>query len=219
VKRRGARLDFGAGESAKEEYRETRRISWISNLAQDLRYPFRTFRRAPGFSGFVILILALGMGVNLATFSVADAILLRKLPVKDPSSLFRTVHANGNAYYAGGGTSYNLFLKMQKRAGAFADVMAYQAADPASIAIGGARPERLMQQTVSGNYFRVLGVQAAFGRMISPEDDREPGQHAVAVVSYRVWKSNFNKCATAILWRGGGQDRRCLDADLDGRAR
>ncbi len=239
--RRRARLDFGALESAKEECRDARRVSWFLNVTQDLRYAIRTFRRAPGFTGIIIFLLALGMGANLATFSVTDAILLRMLPVRDPASLFRTVRASGNADDSGGdGGSYILFREMQKRTSEFAELMAYQSADPAAISLGRAEPERLVQQTVSGNYFPVLGVHPVIGRMISPEEDGEPGRHAVAVISYRLWKSRFDeneraigsklqfgrscirhhrRCSCRILWRRSGEDGRCLDADLHGSRR
>ncbi len=197
--RRRARVDFGALENAKEECRDERGIAWLSHVAQDLRYAIRTFRRAPGFTGLVIFILALGMGANLATFSVADALLLRMLPVRDPASLFRTVRADGNANDSRGDSgSYVLYRGMQKRTSQLAELMAYQAADLAVISIGRTEPERLMQQTVSGNYFRVLGVHPVEGRMISPEDDEVPGQHAVAVISYHLWKSRFRKGKRAI---------------------
>jgi hypothetical protein len=124
--------------------------------------------------------------------------LLRMLPVRDPASLFRTVRASGNAYDSGGGGSYILYREMQKRTSRFAELMAYQAADPAVISIDRSEPERLVQQTVSGNYFRVLGVDPIAGRIISPEDDREPGQHPVAVISYRLWQTRFDKSERAI---------------------
>jgi predicted permease len=166
--------------------------------AQDLRYAFRILRPAPGFTSFVILILALGLGANIATFSVADAILLRMLPVKDPGSLFQTVNASGNEADAGGASSYPLFLQMQQRTKALADLMAYRPADRASVSIADSPAQRLMQQTVSGNYFAVLGVQPAFGRLISSADDRAPGQHPVAVVSARIWQDRFHNNPQAI---------------------
>jgi hypothetical protein len=164
---RRARLDFGAAKRKGGMPRCTP-VAWLSHVAQDLRYAIRTFGHAPGFTGLVIFMLALGMGANLATFSVTDAILIRMLPVRDPASLFRTVRASGNAYDSGGdGGSYILYREMQKRTSRFAELMAYQAADPAVISIDRrAKPERLMQQTVSGNYFRVLGVQPVAGRML-----------------------------------------------------
>ena len=171
-----------------------RRINGLSHLVQDLRYAIRIFGRDPGFNGLIVFILALGLGANLAVFSVTDALLLRMLPMKEPALLFRTVRAGGNADDSGGDSaSYVLYRKMQKRTRELAELMAYQAARPAPIAINGAEPARFMQQTVSGNYFRVLGVPAIAGRLISPNDDGEPGRHAVAVISDRLWKSRFDR--------------------------
>jgi putative ABC transport system permease protein len=194
--RRRARVEFGGLERVKEECRDVRRARWLSNVTQDLRYAIRMFRHARGFAGLVVLMLALGIGANLAIFSVMDAILLRMLPVRDPASLFRTVGASGNPYGFGGGGSYPVYREMQKRTSRFADLMAYQAAEPAPIAIGNAESGRLMHQVVSGNYFEVLGVEPAAGRMISSTD--ESGRHAVAVVSYRLWQTRFDKSERAI---------------------
>lgn len=196
--RRRARVDFGGLEKVKEECRDARQISWLSHVIQDLGYIIRTARHAPGFTVLIVFMLALGMGATLAIFSVTDAILLRMLPVKDPASLFRMVGANGDAYGMGGGGSYKLYVEMQKRTRPFAELIAYQAAEPDSIAIGRDEPERLLQQMVSGNYFDVLGIQPAAGRVISPEDEREPGRRAVAVISYRLWKTRFDKSEHAI---------------------
>lgn len=91
---------------------------------QDLRYPVRGFLHARGFTALIISMLGLGIGANLAIFSVTDAILLRMLPVRDPASLFRTVNASGNSYDLGGGASYPVYQKMQKRAEGLADLMA-----------------------------------------------------------------------------------------------
>lgn len=196
--RRRARLDFGGIENAKEECRDARRTRWLFDVVQDLRYAVRGFLHARGFTALIISMLGLGIGANLAIFSVTDAILLRMLPVEDPASLFRTVNASGNPYDLGGGVSYPVYRKMQKRAEGLADLMAYQGAAPTSISIDKSEPERLMQQTISGNYFEVLGIQAEAGRMISPHDDSEAGRHAVAVISYRLWQTRFGKAKGAI---------------------
>lgn len=197
--KRRARLDFGGTEKAKEECRDSRRITFLSHVMQDLHYSMRMIRRAPGFTVLIIFILAMGMGANLATFSVTDAILLRMLPVRDPASLFRMVRATGNTSDAASvGCSYPLYLEMQTRDRELADLMAYEPADTALFSIGRTETERLTQQIVSGNYFQVLGIRALAGRLISPEDDSEPGQHAVAVISYRLWNSRFAKSERAI---------------------
>ncbi len=235
--RRRARLDFGALQNAREECRDACRITFLANFLQDLQYAVRTFRRAPGFTGIVVLMLALGIGANLAIFSVMDAILLKMLPVKDPASLFRMVRASGSAYDADTGASYKVIQQMRQRTASFADLTAYSAPDERLISIGRSDSERLTQQTVSGNYFQVLGVQPAFGRVILPADDQEPGQHAAAVISYRLWKSKFDKkserswrqtsvwgeciqhrrcCGPGVFRRRSGQDGGCLDTGRDG---
>ena len=109
--RRRARLDFGGIENTKEACRDIRRARWLSDVIHDLRYAFRWFLHARGFTALVISMLGLGIGANLAIFSVTDAILLRMLPVEDPASLFRTVNANGNAYDLGGDVSYPDYRK------------------------------------------------------------------------------------------------------------
>ncbi len=167
----------------------------MAHLGQDLRYALRLSGRAPGLTGLLILMLALGMGANVATFSVADALLLRMLPVKDPGMLFRTVRANADANeIAGDGVSYLLYQEMRKRTEGLADLAAYQSADFAPVAIGGNEPTRVMQQTISGNYFQVLGVRPAAGRMIAPSDEKNP----VAVISYRLWSDRFERSGHAI---------------------
>jgi predicted permease len=194
-----ARRDFGSLESAKEQCRDARRVNWLANTARDTQYAFRMFRRDPGFSAVAIVMLALGIGANVATFSIIDAILLKMLPVKDPASLFRTVRLTGSGDDASGvGSSYNVFQLMREREGSLADLMAYQPADEETVTVNGATEQRRTRQIISGNYFEVLGVQPAFGGVIIPNDDRELGQHAVAVVSDRLWKEDFDRSPTVV---------------------
>ncbi len=183
--RRRARVDFGALENSKEECRDARGIGRFADFAQDLQYAFRMFRGAPGFTALVVMMLALGIGANVATFSVMDAILLRMLPVREPGSLFRTVRANGNAYDSGYGVSYKVMQQMRERTASLADLMAYGDANEQAVSIRSLEGERHATDGI-GELLPSAWRAGRVGRMISPADDREPGQHAVAVIGYRL---------------------------------
>ena len=193
-----AHRDFGALENTKEQCRDERRTAWFAGLERDLLYAFRMLRRSPGVAALIVLMLGLGIGANVATFSVMDAILLKMLPVRQPGSLFRMVGANGSAYDAGIVISYKAFRLMRERTHLLADLMAYRPADEQAVSIKDDEQLRLTHQSVSGNYFPLLGVQPAFGRLIAATDDGKPGQQPVAVISYRLWKDKFNTSAAAI---------------------
>ena len=182
-----AQRALGNTISVKEEVREM--WGWISleRLLQDLRYAVRTLRKSPAFTAVALLSLALGIGANTALFSVMDAMLLRMLPVTDPQQLVRLRTS----------ISFPAFQKVKARNRVFSGEFAYTyfLLLPASIRID-KEPERASGVFVSGDYFSVLGVTAAAGRLIAPEDDRIPGsggsQGPVAVISYPYWERRFN---------------------------
>jgi predicted permease len=199
LSKRLARREFGSLENTKEQCRDERRVNWFGHFKRDLQYAIRMFRRDPAFSAAAVGMLALGIGATLATFSIMDAILLKMLPVKEPASLFRTVGVNAPADDpSGGGASYKVFEEIREQTRPLADVMAYQAADEEAVSLNGASAEQLTCQTISGNYFQVLGLQPAFGRLITPDDDQAPGQHPVAVISDRLWHGKFAGGSRAI---------------------
>lgn len=192
--RRDARLQFGGLEQLKDDCRDVRRTHLLETALQDLRFALRLFRRSPGFSVVAIACLALGIGANAAIFSVMDALMLRLLPVVHPEQLmlFGEGHAIGvNDDFPH--SSPDLFsLPFYRQISANSDVFSGVAAVESMASEVHARfnnaasaSEPLKVRLVSANYFALLGVRTAAGRLFSPRDT------AVAVMRYGYWKRRF----------------------------
>src|SRR6188474_1332163 len=154
----------------------------------DLKLAVRGLFRNPLFSIVAILSLALGIGANTAIFTLIDQIVLRKLPVKNPDELVM-LYQQGPHNGSNMGTrmhSYPIYQDYQRRAAPLAEVVCRRLV-PASVSIGN-HTERLEAEIVSGNFFTMLGVQAAVGRVFnSREDDQVYEGHPVVVLAYDYW--------------------------------
>ena len=153
----------------------------------DLVRVARVLHRSPAFAGTVIATLAISLGANAALFGLADALYLKPLPVRAPERLVAIVRGSSQAF--SNTFSYPLYGDIREAAGTFDDVIAF--ALIAIVAGVGGEPEPVEGQIVSGNYFTVLGVQAALGRTLLPDDDRVPDGHPVAVVSHDFWRTRL----------------------------
>ena len=165
----------------------------------DLKLAVRGLRRSPLFSVVAILSLALGIGANTAIFTLIDQILLRKLPVKNPDELVMLYQTGPHSGSNMGSRmhSYPIYQEYQKRAEPLGEVIARRLAD-ASIAVDN-QTERIDIEMVSGNYFTMLGVPAAAGRVFnSQEDDQIYQGHPVVVISYDYWTRRFARDPGAI---------------------
>jgi len=161
----------------------------------NLRVAIRALLRAPAFTAIAILSLALGIGANTAIFSVLNQLILRTLPIKNPQEL---VFFNGPGPAQGSYSSdeagkpsfsYPMFRKLQKAQTPFTGIAgAHQTG--VSISYRNA-PSTGTANSISGNYFSLLGVRPALGRLITEDDDRVPGERAVAVLSYSAWTTRF----------------------------
>ncbi len=164
----------------------------MTSLFNDLRFAIRGLRRSPLFATVAILSLALGIGANTAIFTLLDQILLRKLPVRAPEQLVM-VYQQGAHMGSNMGprmNSYPMYQDLQKRAAPFSEVICRRLI-PASVAVDN-RTERLTAEMVSGNFFTMLGVQPALGRVFSSqEDDQQYAGHPVVVLAYDYWVSRF----------------------------
>ena len=161
------------------------------NLLSDVRFALRNLRKAPVFSAVAVLSLALGIGANTAIFTLIDQLILRLVPVKNPSELV-LLDSHGNHYGNNRGAnsfSYPMYKDFEARNRVFSGVLA-RVALPVSMGFHG-QTERAAGELVSGSYFNVLGVPAAIGRTIAPEDDTTLLGRPVVVLSYRYWQSRF----------------------------
>jgi len=185
-----AERDFGNVLLVKQTTRDMWGWTLLEDFARDLRYALRLLRRSPVFTAVAVLSLALGIGANTAIFSLADAVIFRKLPVRDPERLFqvRTVADRGVQLVL----SYPLYRDIRDRNQVFESTAAagsFAIPEPIALETGGtARREMQARITiVTGNYFAALGIDPVLGRTLTPADDRAPGAHPVAVVSHRFW--------------------------------
>ncbi len=167
----------------------------MHTLLQDVRYGLRMLAKNPGFTFIAILTLALGIGANTAIFSLINQVLLRRLPVRNPSELVVLKSPGpkrGHVWSDGDDSeifSYPVYKGLAKNTTVFDGVLArFQFA--ASIASHG-ETERGSGELVSGDYFEVLGVRPALGRVLSPADDDVQGAHPVLVLSHAYWTRHF----------------------------
>jgi predicted permease len=164
----------------------------MMTLLNDLRLALRGLRRSVLFSTVAVLSLALGIGANTAIFTLIDQILLRQLPVRAPDEivmLFQRGAHNGSNMGARM-HSYPMYQDIQKQAEPLAEVLCRRLV-PASVSIDN-RTERVQAEMVSGNYFTMLGVKPAIGRVFnSDEDDRAYMGHPVVVLGYDYWTTRF----------------------------
>src|SRR5438270_11489165 len=160
-------------------------------LLQDLRFGLCIFRRSPVFTAVAVFSLALGIGANTAIFTLVEQLILRRLPVQDPDRLAILVSA-GRHYGNDQGVnplSYPMFQDIRDRNQVFSGGMCRYRVNPSVDA--GTETEVIGGELVSGNYFHVLGIHPAAGRLFTEDDDVPLGAHAYAVLSYGWWESKF----------------------------
>jgi predicted permease len=197
---RAVRLERGSVEASKEMLRSGGWEFFLETCWQDLRFAGRTVRKSPGFTAVAVLTLALGIGANTAIFSLLNALLLRDLPVQNPSRLvlLGTAHSYGstgefaftNLY------SYSFYQDFRQKNQVFSDVcslLSLQFGGMHGAIDGSGNLEPMNVQLVSGTYFSTLGVRPNVGRGFTEADDEPAGGHPIAVVSYSWWKRRFGR--------------------------
>ncbi|HEY2470680.1 MAG TPA: ABC transporter permease [Terracidiphilus sp.] len=203
--RRLTRVEFGGIDQVKEECRESRGTLWVESFAQDIRYGARQLRKSPGFALVAIISLTLGIGANTAIFTLLNAIMLRPLPIENPSEL--VLFGNGSAHGSTQGVpdgdtrlfSYSFFHDFRQKDTSFSGIAAVNSSQFGTKgSIAGAPYQITNVDLVSGSYFSVLGVPAVLGRTIGESDDATDGAGPVAVASYSFFQRHLNGDPTAL---------------------
>jgi predicted permease len=183
---RAARLEIGGVESVKED---VRRVGWettVETFLRDVRYAVRRLRQSPGFTTVAVVSLALGIGANTAIFSLVNATLIRNLPVRQSEELVYIHGTPPSAVF-----SYPDFDEIRRYNTAFDGVVGWGGV---TVSMGSGDDVNLASGAiVTGNFFTVLGVHAAIGRVISEADDATPDAHPVIVLGDRMWQQRFNR--------------------------
>ena len=191
---RRARLAFGPIDAVKDDCRQSWGIRQLDVLGRDLTSALRLMRKHPALSAIAAVSLAVGIGLNTALFALVDATLFRRLPVDRPEQLV-DVYASAVDGFAWHGSSYPDYVDLRDGARALAGLVGFA---PAMAAVGTGDESRAMSvELVTGDYFQVLGVPAALGRALSPDDDR-PGAVPVVVISAAFWSAGFDADPDAV---------------------
>ncbi len=197
---RRARIEFGSMVSCEEKVRETRRVTWLEDLVQDLRYGCRVLRKNPGFATVAVLTLALGIGANTAIFSVVYAVLLKPLPYTKPEQLFTAFQTNAQQGIAETGCSYLNFEEWRAQNHVFSElagILAHQLT-----LTGRGEPSVVNTSVVTPELFALLDVKPLAGRIFFPQDGKQ-GAPSVVLVSEDLWRGRF------------GADPRIIGTSID----
>ena len=191
--RRQALIRFGGVDTAKDQQREARGLMKLDILLQDLKYTFRTLGRDRGFTLVAILILALSIGANIAVFSVVNTLLLRPLPFQDADRLMWIAPPPTKCGLSCATYSTDAYDEFRKYSRSFQDVTGYFAfSGPGNLSLNrGGAPIPATGIDVIANFFQLLGVRPAMGRVFRPEDALN-GAAPVILISDAWWKTQFN---------------------------
>ena len=192
VAREAALREFGNPALVRDRSRATWSWSALESLLRDLRYGARTLRRAPGFASIAIGIMALGIGANVALFTVVRGVLLKPLPFAEPDRLLMLYESSLND---GEGLGYNqvaggVYAEWKRQNRSFASLALFRPSRVGLSGSGGQLPEKLESGELSWDLLPTLGVQPALGRNFTPADD-SPAANGTVILSWGLWKRRF----------------------------
>jgi predicted permease len=181
---------FGNPALLREQSHATWSWNWLESLLQDTRYGVRALRRTPGFTLIAILVIALGIGANVALFTVVRSVLLKPLPYADPARLIRLYEISPDGKFPFNNNAPGIYSEWKKLNQSFTDIAIYGYAGYNLSGEGGQLPENLRAATFSANFLPTLGIQPALGRNFTAADDQPSGSPTV-LLSWGLWKRRF----------------------------
>src|SRR5580658_9211121 len=187
---RAARIELGGVEQVKIHVRDSRTGAFLDSLVLDVRFAIRGLRRTAGLTAFVIITLALGIGMTSGMFSMVDALIFRPYPVPHPGSVVTLAGTTHDSMIED--FSYREYLDIRDKTKSYDGVIAY--ADMQAVGFSAepaATPRVKGGMLVSGNFFHVLGVEPGLGRSFRDDEDRVPGRDAVVVLGADFWHHEF----------------------------
>ena len=188
--RRAALRTFGNPATLRDQTRNTWSWQWLEMLLRDLRFGIRALARNPGFSILAILVMGLGIGANVALFTVVRSVLLKPLPFKDQDRLVRLYEADAHGAFQDNVLAGGTFAAWQSQSHSFEQMAIKRGIDYNLSGSGGQLPELVHGQVASWNIFPLLGVEAARGRLFLPSDDRRE-TNATVVLTWGLWKRRY----------------------------
>jgi putative ABC transport system permease protein len=186
--RRQANKKFGNPRTVRESVWRYRSLSWLDEIWRDVRFALRSLGKTPGFALIAILVIAVGIGVNTAVFSVVNTVLLKPLTYPDPQSLMQLMNTGPQGSRPGANIpKFNIW---RQQTSIFQQVAAYDWGGAGVNLTGSDHPQQAQGMHVSADYFALFGAPVVAGRTFTAAEDSPNGGHVV-VLSYGLWKSRY----------------------------
>jgi predicted permease len=187
--RASAMREFGSAVLVREDTRAVWIFVAVERLGQDLKYALRQMRRSPGFTAVAVLTLAFGLSVNTTIFSLVSFLFLKPAPVQNPDRLVVVLQQRPGSDFPSG-MSWSDFQDYRAELAEFSDMLAISYR-PAHLSFAGRAPDRTWIESVSGNYFSMLGITPLSGRLFQPGEGEKRGADPVAVLGYDYWQTRL----------------------------
>jgi hypothetical protein len=187
--RLAARRAFGGIEQLKETYRDRRGLRWLDDARRDVHHALRSLRRAPVFAGAAVLTIAVGLTAVVVILAILNAFMLRPMPVDRPEELVSVSTAPDRHVATPHGVSFPDLQDYRQEHTAFVDLAGYNV-EVAGLTVDNTT-DRITMYSVTDNYFTLLGVRPAIGRLIQPNEGRARGDAPVMVLTHEYWQARF----------------------------